>query len=350
MRKQTIDISTGFIFRTIMILLALLFVYLVFDIIALLFISVIIVAAMDPVVDYFQKRKIPRPVSVLVLYILLIAFLGSIAFFLIPPLFNQAQDLAKDLPARFQNAEHVFSNFMNFLRSSNINLNTQQIADNFSNYLTNSTQKIFSTTVNVFTGLISIIVVFSLAFYMSVEEKGIKKFIVSITPKGHKNYAAAFTDRVESKIGRWMLGQFMLMIIIFALDSLGLYLVGVPYALILGLLAGFLEIIPYMGPVIGAIPGVIIGFIISPTTGFLALLVYVVVQQLENHIIVPQVMKKTLGLNPVAIILALLIGARLGGVLGAILAVPVAAVVGLFIGDLMDWKEERENDESNQVI
>jgi predicted PurR-regulated permease PerM len=101
-----------------------------------------------------------------------------------------------------------------------------------------------------------------------------------------------------------------------------------------------LEIVPYVGPIVSAIPGVILGFLISPLTGFLALLVYVVSQQLENNILVPLIMKRAVGLNPVAIILALLAGAKIGGALGAILAVPVAAAIGIVMRDMF-FKENK---------
>jgi predicted PurR-regulated permease PerM len=100
-----------------------------------------------------------------------------------------------------------------------------------------------------------------------------------------------------------------------------------------------MEIVPYVGPVISAIPGIILGFLISPSTGFLAFVVYLISQQLESHVITPQVMKKAVGLNPIAVILALLIGAKLGGILGAILSIPVTTAVGLFIGDIMNHKD-----------
>jgi predicted PurR-regulated permease PerM len=123
------------------------------------------------------------------------------------------------------------------------------------------------------------------------------------------------------------------------LDAIGLYLVGVPYALILAIFAGVMEIVPYIGPIISAVPGVILGFLISPTTGFLALLVYLIAQQLENNLIVPQVMKKAVGLNPVTTIIALLVGLRLGGVMGSILAIPVATAISLAVNDFIEKRK-----------
>jgi predicted PurR-regulated permease PerM len=118
----------------------------------------------------------------------------------------------------------------------------------------------------------------------------------------------------------------------------GLSIVGVPYALVLGIFAGLMEIIPYVGPIIAAIPGVILGFIISPTVGFLALLVYLLAHQFEGNVVVPIVMKKAVGLNPIAVILALLIGAKLAGILGAVLSIPIAASISVYVGDAMEHK------------
>ena len=339
MEKNEIEISSGIIFRTILILLALWFLYLVMDVIALVFIAVIITSAMDPLVDWLQMKRISRTASVLGLFFSLFLLIGLAIFFLIPPMIAQFQDFSENFPKYFQAGEASFAHLKDFFASKNINLDLQQLADNFSGSLTNFSGNIFSTTANVFSGFISIIVVFSLAFYMTVEESGIKKFIVSVTPDRFKEYAANLATRVKEKIGKWMLGQLFLMVIIFALDAIGLYLVGVPYALILAIFAGVMEIVPYIGPIISAVPGIILGFLISPTTGFLALLVYLVAQQVENHVIVPQVMKKAVGLNPVATIVALLVGLRLGGVLGAILAIPVATAISLAINDFMERRK-----------
>ncbi|HAI74234.1 MAG TPA: hypothetical protein DCS28_02475 [Candidatus Moranbacteria bacterium] len=339
MENNEIKISTRIIFEIIFILLAFWLLYLVLDVIALIFIAVIIVSAMDPLVDWLQKKKIPRAVAALGLFLALFLLVGLAVSFLVPPIVAQFQDFSQNFSQYFQAGEISLAHWKDFFQAKQINFNLQQIADNFSGALTDLSKNIFSTTVGVFSGIISTVVVFSLAFYMSVEEDGIRKFIISVFPDKYKNYAADLSFRIKDKIGKWMLGQLLLMFIIFAIDAVGLYLVGVPYALILGIFAGIMEIVPYVGPIISAIPGVALGFMISPTTGFLALLVYLISQQLENHVIVPQVMKKAVGLNPIATIIALLVGARLGGVMGAILSVPVATAISLFVNDLIEKKK-----------
>ncbi|HLN18663.1 MAG TPA: AI-2E family transporter [Patescibacteria group bacterium] len=342
MPDRTISISTGIVFRTIFIILALWFLFLIRDVIVLLFVSIILVSAMEPAVDYFQKKKIPRSVTVLIIYLLLIALLSVAISFLVPPMVRQFSDLTNNFAQYSQNFKNSLGPVSNFFESSHINLGTSQILEELGATFSNVGRSIFSKTVSLFSGLLSVVIVFSLAFYMSAKEDGIKNFIISVVPKKHQEYAANLTERIKDKIGRWLLGQLFVMFIIFLLDSVGLYLVGVPFALILGIFAGIMEVIPYVGPIISGIPGVILGFMISPTTGFLAFLVYLIAQLFEGNVVVPQVMKRAVGLNPIAVILALLIGAKLAGVLGAILSIPVATVVGIFVRDIMENKNVKE--------
>ena len=337
--SQKIDVSTGVIIRAILVLLALWFLYMVLDVIALLLISFIVVSSMEPAIDWLQRRKIPRTLGVIIIYVIFLGLAALAVSFLIPPVISQFQQLMREFPEYISKSEDSFGVVKRFLESFNVQFDLQQILGNLGQGVTNVSGGIFSTTIGVFSSLISAVVVLSLAFYMSVEENGIKNFLVSITPQKHKNYVASITDRIRDSMGKWMLGQLILMLIIAVTVWLGLLLVGVPHALLLGVFAGIMEIIPYVGPIIGAVPGVALGFLASPTVGLLAIVVYVITQQLENHIIVPQVMKKAVGLSPIAVILVLLIGAKLGGVMGAILAVPVATAVNIFVEDLRRGKE-----------
>jgi len=334
--SKSIEISPRIIFSTILIVLGLVFVYAVRDVIALLFIAVIIFSILDPIVDYMEKKKINRSLSVSLIYIAFFAILGIAFSFLIPPVIEQAKEFSKRLPEYSQNLQNSFLGIDAFFETQHIALDTQIIVNDMVSGLTNFSGNIFSTTIGFFSGFISVMVVLVLAFYMTATKDGIKNFIVLLTPGAYKEYAADSVMRVQSKIGRWMQGQIVLMFIIFVLDFIGLSIIGVPFALILAIFAGIMEIIPYFGPIISAIPGIILGFTISPWIGFLAAVIYFVAQQFESHIIVPQVMKKAVGLNPIAVILALLVGIKLGGVLGAILSIPIATAAGVFLGDFFN--------------
>ena len=324
----------GVVFRTFLLILAIWFLYMIREILALLFIAILIVAAIDPAVDWMHKRKIPRAAGVLVVYLLFFAVISLSISFLIPPLVSQFGDFSQKAPFYWQEINKTFGNVNNFFQAHSLGFG-QQTLENSNDKLSSLPGAIFSETVGLVSNFISILIILVMAFYMTVKEDGIKKFIVSITPESHKDYADSLTERIEQKIGRWVQGQLFLMLSIFILDFVGLSIIGVPYALALALFAGVLEIVPYIGPIVSAIPGIILGTLISPVTGLMTLLLYFFTQQFESHIIVPQVMKKAVGLNPVAVILALLVGLKLGGVLGAILAIPLATAVSVFVSDLM---------------
>ena len=225
-----------------------------------------------------------------------------------------------------------FQGIESYAGSYNIQLDIQGFfTQAFSGF--GGSEGIFSKTVGVFNFFVSIVVVLSLTFYMLVKEEGMKKFLVSVTPGDHQEYVIFLFDRIHNKIGRWMFGQLALMFIMFLLSFAVLLIFKVPFALLLAVMVGLLEIIPYLGPIIAATLITIFGFLVSPLTGLLVLGSFTALQQIEGHVIVPQVMKKAVGLNPVVVILVLLIGIKLGGIMGAILSVPLATVASIFIGD-----------------
>jgi predicted PurR-regulated permease PerM len=338
--RQTVSISTGIVFRTILILIGLWFLYFIRDIIGLLFIAIVLVAAMDPIVYRLHRRKIPRTLGVTIVYLCMFGVIGLAGSFIFPPLVSQLKEFTQKLPEIAVRSDNYFQGVNTFFQTQHIAVTTQSLLADLGNQLTGSSGDFFSATIGIFSGFVSAIIVLVMTFYMAVKEDGIIKFIVSLTPEEHREYAGSLVIRIQRKIGRWVLGQFGLMFIIFALDFIGLSILGVPYALTLAMFAGLMEIVPFIGPIVSAVPAVLVGLSVSPLTGLLVLIVLVFVQQFEGHIIVPQVMKKAVGLHPVAVILALLVGLKLGGVLGALLAIPVATAVSVFIGDFFEKPKE----------
>lgn len=322
MSQNKIEVSIGTILKIILVLLAVWFLYAVRDIILLLFISVVIVAAINPILGWLKKKGVPRTLGAIFIFLVIILLVLLAVSFIVPPIVRQIHEFTKNIGTYYAGAQKWLSG-----------AGLGNLAAGGGAALSGLSGNIFSTTLGVFSGVVSAVVVLSMAFYMSAKEDGVRKFIVSVTPKKYREYASDMTARIEDKIGKWMLGQIVLMFIIFALDYLGLQLVGVPYALTLAILAGLLEIVPYVGPVVSAIPGILIGLLISPVKGVLAFLVYFIAQHLETNVIVPQIMKKAVGLNPVATILAILVGFSLAGVLGAFISVPVATAIGIFVSD-----------------
>ena len=156
-----------------------------------------------------------------------------------------------------------------------------------------------------------------------------------------KEYIIDLWARVQRKLGRWLQGQIVLGLIVGILVYLGLSILGVPYALFLAILAGILELIPIAGPLIALVPAAALAFVHSPLLGLLTVFLYGAIQQVENHILVPKVIQRVVGLNPVIVILALLVGGNLAGVVGIILAVPVTTVVVEIFRDVVGKRKAR---------
>jgi len=334
-QSQTINISTSTILRAIVILLALVFLYLIRDILMIVFVAVIIAAAINGPVSWLQKNKVPRLLGVIFIYLLLLLVIGLIVTLIFPPLANEIKQLAVHFPGI---VEKIGLSIQQWWQDYNLGTNLQTFLDQISNRLSQAASSVFATTVNLFGGLFSAVVILVISFYLSVQEKGAKRFLVSLTPGEHQSYLADLIDRIENKIGGWLRGQLILMLIVGLLVFIGLSVLGIKYALVLAVIAALFEIVPFIGPILAASPAVILAFFQSSFLALLVIILYIVVQQLQNYLIVPQVMKRTVGLNPVVIIIVLLVGGKLAGLLGVVLAVPAAAAIAEFLKDLQKKK------------
>ena len=187
---------------------------------------------------------------------------------------------------------------------------------------------------SLFGGAIMFILLIVISFYLSVQEHGIEKFLRIITPLEHETYILDLWKRAQRKIGRWLQGQFLLGVLVGVMVFLMLMILNVPHASILALLAAVFEIIPIFGPIMAAIPAIAIASLQSTTLGLLVLGLFVIVQQIENHLIYPLVVRKTIGVPPLLVVLAVVVGAKLGGFFGILLSVPIAAVLVEFLNDI----------------
>lgn len=323
-----VDLSTSTLLRFLGLLLAIWFLYLTRDILVLLFIVVIIVTGLTPTVERWAKY-LTRPGAVASVFLLILIILSGVFSLLVPPLIAQLQDFSENLPAY---AESLSDSGNDGIVQS-LALAIRDNLSTLSSRLADLGSLLLSKTIGVINGFVAAITVVILAFYLLLEEEGLKRVYLGLLPA---NWREAFTDttrKISQKLGAWLRGQITLMIAVGVLTTLGLLLIGSPYALTLGLWSALTEAIPIIGPWIGAVPGVTIGLIESPLQGFLALMIYLIVQQLENSVLVPKIMAKAVGLNPFIVIVAILIGGKLYGLMGVVLAVPLAAVIGVLAED-----------------
>lgn len=343
MEKVLHEISTKSLLKVAIMIGAIVLLYLIRNVLVALFVALVISASLDPLVDKLERKKIPRWVSAIFFIVVIISMIALIIFLMIPPVQEQIQQLKNNLPAIFDS----YDNFKELAVKYNFIDSSQSMLATLGERLTGFTQGAVSTISGALSGIITFITVIVLSVYLVIQEDGIKRFFKSILPFKYRPYVINLVDKVQVKIGQWLRGQLILMLIIGVLTWIGLAIMGVHYSLLLAVLAGLLEIVPIIGIPIALIPAVAIAFFQSPILAVFVVLLYILIQQFENHLLVPKIMQQAVGLNPVFVILALLIGYELAGVLGVLLSVPAATAVSVFVRDFYDYRKKDTKGKNN---
>lgn len=316
---RKIDISHRTIFFAAIFILALWLLYLIRDLLIIIFVGVILMSALTPMVNLFVRLRLPKSLGIAITYIIIIAILAGILISILPPLIEQSSKLIVTLPPL---ATQLFD-VVNVDKSV------------FQSELTNFSRNIFSITITIFDNFLTIIFTLVLTFYLLLERDNLENRISALFV-GREERVRSLIVRMQDKLGAWLRGQLLLSLIIGVLTYIGLIILNIPYALPLALIAGVLEIIPVIGPIISAVPAVLIALTISPILSLGVTAMFFMIQQMENHLIVPQVMRRAVGLDPLIVILAIAIGSRLLGFSGALLAVPFAVVLQIIVAELIE--------------
>ncbi len=296
------------------------------NILLAVFMAFIIVAALTPIVNFLRKRKVPKILAVILVYFFIIAFIVLLVVPFLPIFLNQIQEFVKEIPLYLKDAGTIFG----------FQIDKAQIATlvtPIANYLSENAVRLSST---IFGGVFTVVTTFILSFYLLIYHDRFEESLPDLFPIQYKPKVKVTLRQVEEKVGAWLSGQMVLSLAIGTITWVILTVLGIPFALPLAILAGFLEIIPTLGPIIAAVPAVIIGLAISPIMGLIVTLAYVGIQFAENHFLVPKIMQKAVGLNPVIIIIGILIGGHLLGVLGALLSIPFISAALIIIRALRD--------------
>lgn len=356
--KLEITVSAGtiakFVIVTILLLLLAGFVYQIRDILVIFFVSLLFAAALDPMVDALEHKRIPRAVGVIVIYIALFLLIGLFVSNLIPIVASEVSQLAGkiqdfivnimsgkiELPKFMDGLKPMLSRFTDGMDISKVG-DYKDILLKIANQLSQIAGNVFNSVLVVFNGLFNTLMILVITFLMTVDEKGIDKFILSLFPAKYADYITQKSKAVKEKIGYWLRGQIVLCVIVGVLVYIGLLIIGlltkkVEYAATIAMVAGLTEVIPYAGPFVAwliALP--IIANQSVMLLVWMTVLMYIV-QTLENNFIVPLVMNKAVGLSPILVIFAMLVGFSFLGVLGMVLAVPVATTIAIFIKDYAD--------------
>ena len=335
--KQVISISTGTIVKTVAILIFLAFLWFIRDIVIIVLFSLILASAIDPVVDRLQRWHIPRAISVLLLYVVIVVVLLGATTLLVPAFAQQTGDLVRQLPDFFQ-GQHLpwVEQLQSLAQRFELTESARNFITSIGSTLSQSTGGIFATVSSFFAGAFSVAAIAVLTFYLTVEEKGIKKFFAFVVPSRHHAYVSDLTNRIQLRLGGWLRGYLLLGLVVGLMTYVGLLVIGIKYALVLALFAGVMEFVPLVGPIIAAVPALFFAFTQNPVLALFVLILYVGVQQLENHVLVPKIMAKSVGLSPVVVILVILVGAKLAGFIGLLLAVPLTITLVEFGKDVFE--------------
>lgn len=332
--KTIIEISPKTIFWVLGIGVLATLLYLVRDIIAVLIFAIIVSSALEPLLEYAQSKKIPRLLALVLVYFLFFVFFAALIYILLPLMLDQLRDFSQNYPIYFGKIEEA-AGTINFLPglSGNIHELLSQLTEQIPsfNYLISYVSAIFG-------GIVSFVVVLVVSFYLSISRNALDNFLRSIFPPQFEVYAHSLWVRAQHKMGRWLQAQILLSFIMALVVGLGLWILGIKYAFLIAVIVGILEIVPYVGPIVSGGVATLLALSQSAVLGLWTLIFFIVAQQLESHVLVPLLIKKLVGLNPVAVILAILVGAKLGGILGILLSVPLAAVADEFFDDLAKRK------------
>lgn len=300
------------ILATVLLVAFALFLFEIRAILIAVFISYIIMASMHPFVRMLKRRGLPKILAIVIVYSIVIAFIVLLVIPILPFFISQVQSLLRAIPTYVNTASQALG----------IQISQSQINSMIAPIASSIGQNAFSITGKFFGGVFSVLTIFILSFYMLIDRERIGRTLPEIFPLRYREKGILTIHLVEEKLGAWLRGQVILSLVIGLITWIALTLLGVPYALPLAIMAGFLEIIPTLGPIIAAIPAVIVGLAISPIMAITVIAVYAGIQIAENNILVPKIMEKAVGLNPIIIIIAILVGGNLLGVVGALLSIP----------------------------
>ncbi len=351
---QSISLSTGTLIRAMLVFLFFVLLFYVLDVLLVLLTAVVIASSIEPLTLWLKRFRIPRLLAVISTYIVLsVSFIG-IFYFFVPLLLSDTANFLRAVPTFLESVPSPLSvepktvvggaNLAQTL-SEGIQSVTQPSAlgavfTDLSQILGSFANGFWDNISVVFGGIVSFILIVVLSFYLAVQEDGVGAFLRVVTPEKHEPYILGLWKRAQKKIGYWIQGQILLAVLVGILVYLGLTIVGIKNALFLAALAAIFEIIPLFGPILSAIPGIAIAYSTSGVS--FALLVaglYLIIQQFENHLIYPLVVKKIVGVPPMIVILSLIVGVKLGGFLGLVLSVPLAATLMEYLDDVQKRKQ-----------
>lgn len=335
MENKKIDITWGSVWKVFLICLFAIILYYTKETMVMIFTALVISSAIYSPVKYFEKRGIPRLISVLSIFLITILFLILILYLLIPVALTQFQYLLSSISS-------IKSPLFDALGATNILNQLQGETYNILKTIVSGGNSIVGIFSNILSSLFFILSAMVLSFYLAISKDGIEKFLKAIMPTDYEERAIKFYYNTRKKMEKWLGGQILLSLVVGSLTFIGLTIVGNKYAILLALLATVLELVPYVGPITVGIIAFLITLPQSFTSAIIVVLIFFIIQELENNLLVPLIMSKAVGTDPITIVIALIAGAQLAGIWGMLLAVPSVIIIEELIDDLSKKKHRKK--------
>ena len=322
--------------------------YLVREVLLLLYISGLLAIGFSPIIRLIERqrllpvgtRRFPRWLAILVLYVFIIGTAVGIGMMIFPPLYEQAQEF-------WAQKEQMFERGQTFLRDRGLlsgeQITLEEAVERAPKAAagTDAVATLFGALRGVLGGILGFLTILIVTFYLLVESWSLHQGLLRLFPAPERPRVDAAARAITVKVSAWLGGQLFLGGVIGITSAIGLWLLGIPYFYVLALISAIGELIPVVGPLLAAIPAIAVAASVSYQKVLFVVIFFVVQQQFENHVLVPKVMSRQVGVSAVTVIVSLLIGARLLGILGALLAVPTAAIIQVLIMEVLEMREKR---------
>lgn len=330
------------------------------SVISPIFIGFLIAWLFDPLVKWFQKKKVPRIVGCIISYLIIFGILFLLLYLLIPTFIDQVKDFAATIPELLKNSQRILDKFFETfsrvtdIKVSGIKKEVYLALENLGVVLTtNIPTALINIGKSIFSGGVTFILGLMIGFYILYDFNKIKENIENTLPKTWRKNYRELSIRLNDSLRNYFQGLFFIMILIFITQSIGLTLAGLQAPLIFALFCALTDVIPYFGPYIGAIPAVIVGFTVSPLTGVLVIISILIVQVIENNFYQPLIMGHTMKLHPVTIMIGLLVFQHFFGIIGMIVATPVIAafkVITNYLDEKLNIKNKFLGNNDEEIV
>ena len=342
-QSRILDISWGTILKLAVAFFTLYIIYLIRDILVWVIFGLIISVLFNPAIDFLQKRHLPRVLATILIYVMLFGILGFLIFSTAPLFISESQQFSQVFPEYFEKIApplkglgiEAFESFEKFSQA-------------FEQSLTKASANIFSALGAIFGGIFSTITIFAIALFLSLEERGIDRVVAILSPKRYEAFVLNLWSRSQKKVSGWFAARLLCSLFVGLMTFLTCYVLNIKYAVSFGFLAGVLNIIPIIGPIITGVAIVLLVILTSWTKALFFLIAFLIIQQIEGNILNPVLTRKFIGLPPVLVLVSVIAGAKLWGVMGALLAIPITGILFEFLRDFL--KKRREEKEKAAVL